>query len=296
LIVIAHYAKIGGLLGQELNKTFLGGIDVLVFIDYQVPERAVDAIEDTRNFQRSDRLRDDLAVGEETIPVQHFEVAFEALAERCPFKISRVYQLVPDDVDILDELRDGLFAEFEKTQVRELAIQEAGVPVLVEDIVIAILGNVVLQQAEAIGMDGADEQRPEAVEECRPHCLFNASGDAMLELGSCPLRKREGNDGGRLCSFRNEAGDAPGYGLGLPGTRAGEDLEMTIAVGNDLLLLLSERDRASFSHLSWPRRNCISLGSASDDICRECGMSKSGTRFGSVKRLIGRRPVTHPRR
>jgi hypothetical protein len=64
------------------------------------------------------------------------------------------------------------------------------VPVLVQDVVVAVLRDVILQEAEAVAVDGADEHRPEALERDLAGPLEHPPADALLELGRRPLRGR----------------------------------------------------------------------------------------------------------
>ncbi len=61
--------------------------------------------------------------------------------------------------------------------------EQAGVAVLVEHVVAAEARDVVLEHAEAVGVNGADEHRRESIAEGRPLHLGHATDDALLATG-----------------------------------------------------------------------------------------------------------------
>jgi hypothetical protein len=108
-----------------------------------------------------------------------------------------VDQLVLDHVGVAHEVVDRppvLVAQLVQLQPLVFSAEQAGQAVLVEDVVVAVVGDMVLQQLEAIGVDGADVHGAEAVEELLAHRFSDAAGDAVLERLGGALGEGEGDD------------------------------------------------------------------------------------------------------
>ncbi len=130
-----------------------------------------------------------------------------------------------------------------------LAEQQACVAMLVEHVVVAVLRHVVLEHAEAVGVNGADEHGPEPVAEIGAHTLGDAAGDALLQFLRRALGEGESDDGSGLCALCDEGGDAAGDRLGFSGAGAGDDLEVGAAVGDHCLLRAGQIESAGAAHL-----------------------------------------------
>jgi hypothetical protein len=72
-----------------------------------------------------------------------------------------------------------------------LTAKQAGVPVLVQDVVVDVLRDVILQEAEAVAVDGTDEHRAQALERHGAGPLEHPPANAFLELGRCQLSEGE---------------------------------------------------------------------------------------------------------
>lgn len=179
-------------------------------VDDQVFERLVDSLEDFGRFQGTDRGRDELAVGEEVVAIERFAVLLETVAKGSAGELGLVDQFVFDDVDVLLEVEDGAPVRISKavqTQPLILPAQEAGVSILIEDIEIAVFGNVILKHTHAIGVDRSDEHRAELIQEGSPHGLLDPPGDPCLPAGRCSLGERERDDRFRIGALFDQRGD-----------------------------------------------------------------------------------------
>ena len=74
LVVVADDGELHRRRGEQLDEALLGRVDVLVLVDEQVAQRAVDAREDLGSFKRLERAGDEQAEGEEVVPVEHLAV------------------------------------------------------------------------------------------------------------------------------------------------------------------------------------------------------------------------------
>jgi hypothetical protein len=84
----------------------------------------------------------------------------------------------------------------------------------------------VLEQSQAVGVDGADERRPEPIQEVLSLDLGDPSGNASFEALGRPLGEREGDDVTGLDAFLDERGHPACDGLGLAGAGAGDHLQV----------------------------------------------------------------------
>jgi hypothetical protein len=114
--------------------------------------------------------------------------------------------------------------------------QEAREAVLVEDVEVAELGHVVLEQPQAVGVNCANKHGAESVKEGRPLGLGDTSGNAGFQGFCCPLRECERNNLSRLYAFFDQSRHSAGDGLRFPSAGAGDDLKMPASVVDDLLL------------------------------------------------------------
>jgi hypothetical protein len=117
-----------------------------------------------------------------------------------------------------------------------LTRQETGMPVFVEHVVVAIPRDVVLEDSEAVAVDGPDEHRAEAVAEGNSHPLRDPTGDAFFQLGRGTLGERERDDRGGFRPFSDERGDPPGDRLSFSRTCTRDHLKVGTSMVDDLLL------------------------------------------------------------
>ena len=108
--------------------------------------------------------------------------------------------------------------------------QERGELVLVEHVERLVAGDVLLEEAEAEGVDGADEQPSDQVEDARADELRGAHLDPVAQLLCGPLRERERDDRPGVGPVREEPRDALRHDLSLPRPRGGDDLDVRPAV------------------------------------------------------------------
>ena len=191
----------------------------------------MDALVDLRvGLQMLDGQGDELAEGEELVLPEHLPVGGVALPNLRAFEAARRDQLVGDDVDGPHEVANGLpvlrAAQLVKPQPPVLAAEKARVAVVVEDIVVAVCGDVSLQEPEAVAVDRSDEHRAEAVEEGLTHPLGHPPGSSLLQLGSGSLREGEGDDRVRPGARLDQLGDPPGDRLRLARARTRNDLRV----------------------------------------------------------------------
>ena len=81
-------------------KGLLGGVDVLVLVNDQMPEISKDGVADLWPVQLGDGARDLLAVGEEPVFLQRGVVALEHAAERV-LELGGDEELILHDVEVL---------------------------------------------------------------------------------------------------------------------------------------------------------------------------------------------------
>ena len=121
--------------------------------------------------------------------------------------------------------------------------EKPSVSMFVEHIVVPVPWHVVLEYAEAVGVDGADEHRTKAITKSRAHAFRHPTRDAFLQLGGGALSKREGDNRGRLGPFGDKRREPTGDGLRLSRTGTRDHLKVGASVIDDLLLLRREDDR-----------------------------------------------------
>src|SRR5437773_12511578 len=107
---------------------------------------------------------------------------------------------------------------------------------LIEDIVVAISGNVVLEQPEAVPVYRADEHRAEAVEEGLAHSLADSPDYPFLQFSRRPFSESEGDDRRGLGALGDQRCYAARDRLRLARAGTGDNLQVASAMGNDLLL------------------------------------------------------------
>ena len=100
----------------------------------------------------------------------------------------------------------------------------------VQNVVVAVLGDVVLKKAKAIAVNRPDIHRPEAIEECGAFPLLDALQDPVLQFESGTLREGESDDGVRGDIFIDQRGDTLCDRFGLAGAGTGNDLKVRTAV------------------------------------------------------------------
>src|SRR6266550_7155073 len=114
--------------------------------------------------ERLDRALDHESESEAVIAVEHFTIALVRLPDTT-LELRSVNELVPNRVYGLDPTSSRVGLQLVELELVELPTQKASVTVLVEDIVVPILGDVLLKEAEAVTVNGPHEHGPEAVEE-----------------------------------------------------------------------------------------------------------------------------------
>ena len=179
------------------------------------------------------RPDDLLAVGEQPVPLQGVVVGEEHVPERLRHG-GRVEQLVLHDVDALQEPGDRaeqptLGIEPPQVEPAGLAGEKCSEAMVVEHVEGLVPGDEVLQQPEAIGVDGPDEEPAELVENGATHSTLGPFGDAMAQLGGGALGEGEGDDADRGHAVGEQVGDALGDDLGLARPGGGDDLQVSIA-------------------------------------------------------------------
>ena len=100
------------------------------------------------------------------VPIQHRSVGLVHLAHRSASEDRRVDELIADHIDCPHPVADWapvLVTQLVQTQVAVLSAQNAGVPVLVENVVVPVMWHMILEEPEAVRMDGPDEHRPETI-------------------------------------------------------------------------------------------------------------------------------------
>jgi hypothetical protein len=115
----------------------------------------------------------------------------------------------------------------------------------VQDPILEVIGQVRLEQLEAVAMDRPDVHLGHARDLAKD--LFDSAGDSVLELGPCSVRKGEGNYVARaqprLALLLQKLGHPLCEDLGLPGSSTGDDLQVLIERldGQKLILRVWEK-------------------------------------------------------
>ena len=87
-----------------------------------------------------------------------------------------------------------------------------------------------LQQAEAVGVDRPDEQARQPVECGASESLLRPALDSLLELIRCPLGERERDDRVRGQPVGEQIHDPLRNDFGLAGTGRSDDLDVSATV------------------------------------------------------------------
>ena len=197
-------------------------------------------VEHRRYLQGVDGGGDELPVGQEVVSFQGLNELAVAVPERRALQHLGVDLLVLHHVGVTDEIEDGspvLAPELVELKPLVLTAEQPRQPVLVQHVVVAAPRNMVLEEAEAVRVDGADEHRTQPVKEAPALALGDLPGDAGLQGFRRPLREGEGDDLARFDPLVDQRCHAAGDCLGLARPGAGDDLEMTASVVYHLLLL-----------------------------------------------------------
>lgn len=157
-------------------------------------------------------------------------------------------EFIADGVDGADELPDGvpvsgILIEFAQSEVVDLAAEQSGMTMIFENIEVAVFRHMVLQEFEAIPVNGADEHLSESAFEVLSHQIDDAGDDSLLEFRSGLLGECKGDNGSGIGTLVNQRSDATRDGFGLPGPRTSDDLKMPAAMRDDGLLFRRELDR-----------------------------------------------------
>ena len=165
LVVVGNDAEMNRRLGQKGNQLLLGRVHVLVLVHDQVPQRPVDAGEHLGPVERLHRSRDEQPVGQEVVAEEGLLEGQVAVAERRALERGRVKQLVLHHVGVAEEVENRppvLWTDLAEFQPFVFPAEQAGETVLVQDVEVAELRDVILKHVrQAVGVDGADEHRPE---------------------------------------------------------------------------------------------------------------------------------------
>jgi hypothetical protein len=81
-------------------------------------------------------------------------------------------------------------------------------PMLVENVVVTILGNVILEETKAVTVNRANIHRPKAIEECGALSLLYTLQDSILELKRGALGECKGYNRVRRHTFVDKAGNS----------------------------------------------------------------------------------------
>lgn len=173
--------------------------------------------------------------------VEESEVALEHVAERSGGECLRRQHLVLDDVGGLDKRLDRadlrLDAELCEADDVVLTGEQTDEAVLVGEVEGGVPRDALLEEPQAPCVEGPDEHRGELVEVAGGRELLDLAEDAGLEALRCEPREGEGDDGSRRNTLGEERGHPHGDGLRLARASAGDDLEVSLAVRDDALLL-----------------------------------------------------------
>jgi hypothetical protein len=234
LLVVADNAQLGPRAGQELDQPLLGRVHVLVLVDDQVTQLAVNHGCKSRTLELANGTNDLLTVGEQAIALERVVVGAKNRAKRVGQRL-RVKQLVLDDVDSLQEGLDRCEKPVPGIKLLELETsrfpgQERRELVVVEHVVGLVTRDVLLQQAEAVRVDRPDEQPGEAIQGGPTEPPLDPPSDPILQFLGSSLGEGERDD--RLCraTFGEQVDDSLGDDLGLARPRSRDDLEMPPAV------------------------------------------------------------------
>ena len=203
-----------------------------------------------RAFELADRADDLPSVGQQPVALERRVVVAQNGAERVGHR-RRIEQLVLDDVDPGEERVDrreqpvaGI--ELADLQSAGLAREECGQLVVVEDVIGLVARDVLLQQAEAVRVDRADEEAVEPIERLSSESGFDALGNALLELGGRTIGERESNDRLGRDSVGQQVDGALRHHLGLSRPGGSDDLHVAPAMADRI-----ERGAGQDRDVSW---------------------------------------------
>ena len=224
------------------DQRLLSGVDVLILIDDQVAQRLVRRLEHLGSAKLPDRPSDHLAEGQQAALLECLEVALVDRAEGF-VELHCVKQLVFDHLEVLqedpDRLEELVVDQFRDAYVIGLARQERGQPVVVEHVEGLIAWHVLLEEAEAVRVDGTDEHPSQPVEVglTQSGVGHNTALDAGFERRGRALGKGEGDDAGRLDTLGAQRRDTLGDDLSLARSGRGDDLQVAATIGDGCLRL-----------------------------------------------------------
>ena len=127
-------------------------------------------------------------------------------------------------------------AELMQTEVTVLPAQDSGMPMFIENVVVAVMWDVILEQTETVGVDGPHEHGAKSIEVGRAHSLTDTTGDPLFQLIRRPLGECERYDAARLGTLGDQRRDSTRDRFGLSRASAGDDLEITATVADNTLL------------------------------------------------------------
>jgi len=177
------------------------------------------------------------------VPVEHSPVSIVDLAYRRTGECCPVNELIPDYVDGPHPVANRtpvLSPKLMQTEVPVLTTQNAGMPMFVEDVVVAVMRDVILKQAETVGVDGPHEHGAKSIEVGRAHDLTDTARDPFFQLLSRPFCECERYDAARLGTLGDQRPNSTRDRFGLSRSSAGDDLEITTAVADNTLLFWRE--------------------------------------------------------
>src|SRR5947208_3442653 len=112
----------------------------------------------------------------------------------------------------------------------------------IENVIVAVVWDMILKQAETVGMDSPDEHGAKSIEVSRAHDLTDSARYPLLKLVRRPLSECERYDGPRLGTLGDQRRNTTGDRFSLSRSSAGDDLEITATVTDDPLLFWRELD------------------------------------------------------
>lgn len=199
-----------------------------------------------------------LPEGEEAVPLQRRQVIPQHGSERVGHGRG-VEELVLDDVDALEEVLDRREQAVAARRVELANVEAVGLPaeegsqlVVIEHVVGVVAGDVLLEQAEAVRVDRADEQPSKQVEGPRAKAFLDLTSDAVLQFLGGTLSEGECDDRTSRHAVGEEVGHSLRDDLRLSRTRGRDDLQMAAAMadcGERFALELGSRHRIPWSRI-----------------------------------------------
>ena len=147
-----------------------------------------------------------MAERQHAVSIERRQIVDEDLPERLRHR-GWLEKFVLDDIGVLEEHRDRReqsVVRIELTDVQPIRLSgdESSELIVIERVVGLVPRYVLLEQPEAVGVDGPNEQATDEVERSLPETLLDPTADPILQLLGCLLSEGESDDASRRNSVR----------------------------------------------------------------------------------------------